>query len=119
MSRIRGSKYKTMEAVAMLESKVARDIWARDVCRQANVVLSKDESTILNEVVKEVAAATGVLTTEILGKSQAAKITRARQFAFYQCARLGMTRNVIGDAFGRDASTVTHGIQKIRKALGK
>ncbi len=109
----------SMKAVAMLENQVARDLWAADIARDAEVVLTVLDDKIVSEVVKEVAVASGVLTTEIMSKSQVSRVANARQFAFYQCHKLGMNKSEIGAAFGRDHSTVCFGISKIKKALGK
>lgn len=119
MGQMRGGEAKAMEAVAALENKRMRDSWSRGVRKDADIVLGKNDNRILTEVVKEASLLAGVLTSELYGKSQRANIARARQFAFYQCEKLGMKHKAIARAFDRDVTTIAHGIKKVKEELGK
>ena len=105
-----------LKAAAMLENKFAREIWATDLKKQAAKV-HPQVSQVVQIVVAEVAAATGILTTEITGKARQQPLVRARHFAWFKLMELGLSANEIAGAFQTDHSTVSKGAEKIRAVL--
>lgn len=74
-------------------------------------------------IITSVAYATGVPVQSILGSDRVWRTVRARNLAMYLCRlRLRMTLSQIGLRFGKDHTTVLHGIRKhiaTRRALGR
>lgn len=60
---------------------------------------------------------TGISKAEIMGDSRRADVAAARQLAFAKCREMGMSYPAIGRGFGRDHTTVMHGVRKHRGAV--
>jgi chromosomal replication initiation ATPase DnaA len=72
-------------------------------------------NTVLEEILREVSAATGIPGHEICGRGRTAPVARARQVAYYAAWQKGMTLQRIGAFFGRDHTTVGYGIRVERE----
>lgn len=81
----------------------------QDVQRAHHVGLRR--STI-NEIVAQVADLTCLSAKEIMGRSRKAPITQARFLCWFVARQQGMTLHQIARAFGRDHTTILHGIQR-------
>lgn len=68
-------------------------------------------NAVLEEILREVAAATGIPGHEICGRGRTAPVARARQIAYFVAAQKGVTQTRIGEFFNRDHTTVGHGIR--------
>lgn len=108
-----------MKALAMLENKASRELWATDLRRDAEEakVLSPT-SQLLSRVVGLVSTETGFLKPEIRGKSRIADIARARHLTWLKLTELGVSASAIGRAFHVDHTTVLHGVKSIKSKLG-
>lgn len=109
-----------MKALAMLENEVSRKSWASELRKDAKAAdVTGPASELVTRVVAEVAVVTGILTTEIRAKTRVPSIVRARHFAWFKLAELGLSASEIGRAFSVDHSTVLHGVDNIRTRLGR
>ncbi len=70
-------------------------------------------------IVAEVSEATGISATDIMGTRKWAQISAARQMVYYIAHRNGMSLPEIGRAFGRDHTTVLHGINAEKARRGE
>lgn len=61
--------------------------------------------------------ATGVPKADIMGQSRVAHIARARHLAYAKAREYGVSFAAIGRGFGRDHTTVMHGVRKVGGAL--
>jgi len=67
-------------------------------------------------IVCEVAEAHGLTPRDLLGRSRMRPITRARMTAYAEIRdRLGYSYPEIGMIFGRDHTTILHGVRQARK----
>lgn len=108
-----------MKALAMLENEVSRKSWAAELRKDAKAAdVTGSTNEVVNRVVAEVAVVTGVLTTEIRGRSRIAAIARARHFVWFKLADLGLSASDISRSFCVDHTTVLNGIANIRTRLG-
>ncbi len=108
-----------MKALAMLENDISRKSWAAELRKDAKAAdVSGQVNEVVGQVVAEVAVVTGVLTTEIRGKSRVAPIVRARHFAWFKLVGMGLSASEVARAFSVDHTTVLHGVDKIRTQLG-
>lgn len=95
--------------------------------RLATAHLNLQEATKFSEsagrpsfkfIVAMVSSHTGVSVADIMSDRRLAIIVYARQLAFYVCKQhTTLTLPAIGLRFGRDHTTVLHGIRKIESAL--
>lgn len=82
------------------------------------VTVTAPSSAAVMRIIECVAAHTGVSADTIRSERQLGPIARARQICFYladEMTSFSMTK--LGQFFGRDYSTVRHGIHKIRGLL--
>lgn len=68
-------------------------------------------NAVLEEILREVSAATGIPGHEICGRGRTAPVARARQIAYFVARQKGMTLDRIGEFFGRDHTTVSYGVR--------
>jgi chromosomal replication initiation ATPase DnaA len=73
----------------------------------------------VHQIIDAVADATGIEARAILGKRRDAPIARARQIVMYEARQRGLSLSQIGNALGRDHTTVMHGIREEEKRRGK
>ena len=66
----------------------------------------------INEIVQQVSDFTCISVKDIMGKSRKAPIARARFLCWFVARQQGMTLQQIARAFGRDHTTILHGIQR-------
>lgn len=57
----------------------------------------------------------GLEREDLLGRARLPRISRARHEAFYHFRRKGWSYPEIGRLFGRDHSTIIHGVEKHQK----
>lgn len=111
---------EAMKALAVFENKASREYWADEVRSDLRALeLFQPDARVVNEVIAEVAVATGLTTSEINGRSRIEKIVRARQFVYFKAHQLGIPAIQIGACMHRDHSTVLHGIKAIEARLGR
>ena len=55
---------------------------------------------------------TGVTPAQIMGNGRTADVTAARQLAYVKARAMGLSYPEIGRAFGRDHTTIMHGVRK-------
>lgn len=82
-------------------------------------VFVRHKSTVL-QIVDAVAEATGIPARHILGPRRDGPTARARQIVMYEARLAGLSYPQIGQALGRDHSTVIEGVraeEKRRAAL--
>lgn len=84
-------------------------------CQQ---VLDARKGTV-EQIVAEVAAATGLTAKAIYSTSRRANVARARQIAMYEARQHGLSLAQIGHAMNRDHTTVLHGIRAEEQRRGK
>lgn len=70
-------------------------------------------------IVAEVSAATGISANEIMGRKKWGQISAARQMVYYIALRNGLSLPAIGRVFGRDHTTVLHGINAEKARRGE
>ena len=76
------------------------------------------EKTTPQAVIEQVAAHFGILSTDILGRSQNREFTRPRRLAMYLCRfELRLPFVKIGEIFSRDHSTVMSNCKNIEQSL--
>lgn len=73
-------------------------------------VFVRHRNTVL-QIVDAVSEATGIPSRHILGPRRDAPTARARQIVMYEARQHGLSMKQIGDALGRDHTTVVHGIR--------
>ncbi len=71
-----------------------------------------DNPRLLRQIVDDVAEATGVPASAILGESRVRRITRARQIVMFVAHRQGLSLTEIGQFLRRDHTSVMHGIRQ-------
>ena len=71
-----------------------------------------DNPRLLRQIVDDVAEATGVSASAILGESRVRRITRARQIVRIVAHRQGLSLTEIGQFLRRDHTSVMHGIRQ-------
>lgn len=84
-----------------------------------NEVFIQHKSTVL-KIVDAVSEATGIPAKRILGPRRDGPTARARQIVMYEARRAGLSYPQIGEALGRDHTSVIHGVraeEKRRAAL--
>jgi len=69
------------------------------------------------QLINNIATATGVTPAEIMGKSKKAHIANARAFLQYALRESGWNFARIGRAFNTDHSNAIHNHRKVAKAL--
>lgn len=79
--------------------------------RLAPIAIEPDHFT-MKEICKSVAIENGLQLADVMGTSQRQRVARARQHAYVLCRKQGMTLTQIGQFFGRDHSSVWHGIRR-------
>lgn len=79
-----------------------------------NQVFVQHKSTVL-KIVDAVAEATGIPAKRILGPRKDAATSRARHIVMYEARLAGLSTTQIGDALGRDHTTVIHGVRAEEK----
>ena len=81
----------------------------QDVQRAHHVGLRRGT---INKIVAQVADLTCLPAKEIMGRSRKAPIAQARFLCWFVARQQGMTLHQIARAFGRDHTTILHGIQR-------
>jgi len=71
----------------------------------------------VRDIVDEVAEYTGIPADEILGAKRDLITARARQFVMWKARKEGHTLTAIGNALGRDHTSINHGVAKIERLL--
>lgn len=74
--------------------------------------LSRVTGGTVQKIVREVSASSGIPVDDLLGRSRKPHIAQARFLCWYVAREHGMSLQQIGRAFGRDHSTIVHGIQR-------
>lgn len=87
--------------------------------RQAKTVRrNKDTELAYSYYLKQVSALTGVSTAHIKGRSRVTDIMNARHMVCYLMAKHhGFTWKAIGDAVGRDHSTIINSVEVVADGL--
>lgn len=81
-------------------------------------LLSKQKKLTPEEIFFHVANHFGITTKDLLGKSQAREVARARHFAIFICRKnLQLAFTKIGQLFERDHSTIMSGVKKMEQRL--
>lgn len=80
-------------------------------------VFVQHKSTVLL-IVDAVSEQTGIPARHILSQKRTAPVARARQIVMYEARLAGLTYPQIGDALGRDHSSVVHGVRVEKKRRG-
>ena len=88
-----------------------------DIARCHQIV--RDHKALIRSILEQVAGITGISVARLVGPRQDRQSTQARQICYYIAVREGVTREEIGDAMGREQSTVTHGFQAECKRRGE
>lgn len=83
-------------------------------CQQ---VFNQHRSTV-SKIVEAVSEATGIPARHILSQKRTAPIARARQIVMYEARLAGLSYPQIGEALGRDHSSVVHGVRAEKKRRG-
>ncbi len=73
----------------------------------------------MEEILREISAATGIPGHVICGRDRTAHVAEARQLAYYVARRKGLTLMQIGEFFGRDHTSVSHGAREEAKRRGE
>ncbi len=81
-------------------------------------VFNQHRSTV-SKIVDAVSEATGIPARHILSQKRTAAVARARQIVMYEARQAGLSLTQIGDAMGRDHTTVMHGIRAEKERRGK
>ena len=86
-----------------------------------HIVRERHEMRIdADTVIRAVADKYGVQPADLTGKRKTRDIALPRQIAMYVCRELtDMSTTAIGQAFGRDHTTVMHGCEKVADAMEK
>ncbi|MEC7840178.1 MAG: chromosomal replication initiator protein DnaA [Chlamydiota bacterium] len=84
-----------------------------------DLIVEKDQKAITpQKIIKSVAEHYGIMSDDILGKSQSRECARARKLAMYIIREeLNLSYVKIGDVFERDHSTVISSVRGINKSL--
>lgn len=90
-------------------SSITGFLTPQDVQRAQNVGLRRGT---INEIVAQVAELTCLPAKDIMGRSRKAPIAQARFLVWFVARQQGMTLQQIARAFGRDHTTILHGIQR-------
>lgn len=69
------------------------------------------------QIVKDVAKARGFSAQELLGASRNQNLVLARHEAMYLCSKSGKSYVLIGRIFGKDHTSVMHGVRKHAERL--
>lgn len=77
-----------------------------------------DILALRNRIVFHIARIYGVETTAILGRSRATPLADCRVLLAYALSQEGYTRTEVGDALGRDHSSITHCVQLAESRIG-
>lgn len=83
-------------------------------CRE---VFTMHKSTV-QKIVDAVSEQTGIPARHILSQKRTAPVCRARQIVMYEARLAGLSYPQIGDALGRDHSSVVHGARAEKKRRG-
>lgn len=83
-----------------------------------NQVFVQHRSTVLR-IVDAVSEATGIPAKHILSQKRTAPVARARQIVMYEARRAGLSYPQIGEALGRDHTSVIHGVRAEEKRRGQ
>lgn len=81
-------------------------------------VWSQHRHTV-HQIIDAVSEQTGIPAKRILGPRRDAPTARARQIVMYEARLAGLSYPQIGDALGRDHSSVVHGVRVEKKRRGK
>lgn len=73
----------------------------------------------VNRIVTAVASRTGVSPYKIAGRGRSVDVVRARNWAFFLLSEDGFSLAQIGRMFGKDHTTVRHGIIQHKKGGGE
>lgn len=71
----------------------------------------------MQQIIKDVAAETGVSRDDLLGKSRLRTVVRARWIAMHRMRELGYSYPAIGRRLGKDHTTVLSGVRKYKWQL--
>lgn len=72
---------------------------------------------VIRDLVEHAAKKTGVPVEEIQGNSRVRRIAWTRQSVYYAARMEGISLTEIGDFFGRDHTSVLHGIRAVKKRM--
>jgi len=71
-----------------------------------------------SQIIAATAASFGVSVADVEGPSRRQPLARARQVAMYLCRELtDLSLPKIGDHFGRDHTTVLHGVNTVKRLI--
>jgi chromosomal replication initiator protein len=77
-------------------------------------LLKSDE---LNNMIRDLSAASGFTFDELIGPGRAYALSRVRQYGMLLAYRAGYSTPQIGAAFKRDHTTVLHGLKAAKRRM--
>jgi chromosomal replication initiator protein len=110
-----------LQALA-LRAKDAPRLTAALAIRHLQDLFAKESAPIWTpeKIIKIVAAHYGIVSSDILGKSQAREASLPRQIAMYLCRdKLDLPFQKIGKLFSRDHSTVMAAVKQLQEAIAQ
>lgn len=81
--------------------------------RRRNPISASSAASNASEIIARVSAETGIDPAYILSRCLTRRVTKARMRCMAETYRRGFSSTEVGDAFGRDHSTVLHALKKI------
>ena len=82
----------------------------QDLARAAEIANPARPGSV-RQAIQDVSAATGVSVEDLLGRGRRREITQARQLAMFIAREKGAAYSVIARVFGRDHTTIIHGVR--------